>query len=225
MEPFGRWPLTLIGMGDRGAAWISERGIGSGDAQRFGSAPAELNRVKLGVFFERDGVLNQVRVEHQRQVGPLTCHEFRINREVARPLQRLKAAGFVLLATTHQPGLSRGYQSRRVLEIMHLLPRRLLPLDDILICPHDEADHCRCRRPGDGLLREAAFTWHLNLDRSFVISDKWQDAEAAHLAGCTSLMLASPWLGSAHHDLILPTLEAAADKILQWQTVNGPVYA
>jgi phosphoglycolate phosphatase-like HAD superfamily hydrolase len=74
-------------------------------------------------------------------------------------------------------------------------------------------------------LREAAFAWHLNLDRSFVISDKWQDAEAARQAGCTSLMIASPWLGSAHHDLILPNLESAVGKILQWQTLNGPVYA
>lgn len=181
--------------------------------------------MKLGVFFERDGVLNQVRVECRRQVRPLTLEEFQINHEAAPLLHRLKAAGFVLLATTHQPGLSRGYQSRRELEIMHRLLRRRLPLDDILVCPHDETDHCQCRRPGDGLLREAAFMWHLNLDRSFVISDKWQDAQAAHRAGCTSLLLDSPWLGSAHHDLILPTLESAVEKIIQWQTVNGPVFA
>ena len=186
---------------------------------------AESYSVKLGVFFERDGILNRVRVERQRQIGPLTLDEFHINQEAAPFLRKLKAAGFVLIATTHQPGLSRGYQSRRELEIMHHVLRRVLPLDDIFVCPHDEPDRCPCRKPGTGLLREAAFAWHLNLDRSFVISDKWQDAEAARLAGCTSLMLASPWLGSAHHDLILPNLESAVEKILQWQTVNGPVYA
>ena len=189
------------------------------------SVPSESYRVKLGVFFERDGVLNQIRVEGRNQVGPLTLDQFHINQEAAPHLQKLKTAGFVLLAITHQPGLSRGYQSRRELEIMHHLLRRVLPLDDIFVCPHDESDRCPCRRPGVGLLREAAFAWHLNLDRSFVISDKWQDAEAARQAGCTSLMIASPWLGSAHHDLILPNLESAVGKILQWQTVNGPVYA
>lgn len=181
--------------------------------------------MKLGVFFERDGVLNQVQVERRQPVGPLTLDQFHIHRDAALPLQKLKAAGFLLFATTHQPGLSRGYQSRRELDIMHQLLRRALPLDDVLVCPHDETDRCPCRRPAAGLLREAAFTWHLNLDRSFVISDKWQDAQAARLAGCTSLMIASPWVGSAHHDLILPTLESAVEKILHLRAVNGPVYA
>ena len=208
----------------RGVA-LGPNWIGSGDAPGARSVQSESYKVKLGVFFERDGILNRVRVERQRQIGPLTLDEFHVHQEVAPQLRRLKAAGFVLLATTHQPGLSRGYQSRRELELMHHLLRRVLPLDDILVCPHDETDRCRCRRPGEGLLREASFAWQLNLDRSFVISDKWQDAEAARQAGCTSLMMASPWLGSAHHDLILPTLESAVEKILQWQTVNGPVYA
>ncbi len=181
--------------------------------------------MKLGVFFERDGVLNQVRVERQHQVGPLTLDQFHIHPDAAPQLQKLKAAGFILLAITHQPGLSRGYQSRRELEAMHSRLRCALPLDDILVCPHDTTDRCPCCPPGPGLLREAAFTWHLNLDRSFVISDKWQNAQAAWLAGCTSLMIASPWLGTAHHDLILPNLPSAIEKILQWQTVNGPVFA
>lgn len=180
--------------------------------------------MKLGVFIERDGVLNRVKVEHRHQVGPLTLDKFRINTEIAPLLQRLKQAGFVLFATTNQPGLSRGYQSRSELDLMHWRLRKTLPLDDILVCPHDESDACPCRKPRAGLLREGAFNWHLNLDRSFVISDKWQDAEAAHQAGCTSVMLDSPWLGTVHHDLVLPDLGAAIEKILQLQNVNGPVF-
>lgn len=180
--------------------------------------------MKQGVFIERDGVLNRVKVEHRHQVGPLTLDEFHVNMEIAPLLQRLKRAGFVLIATTNQPGLSRGYQSRSELDLMHRRLRKALPLDDLLVCPHDESDGCPCRKPRAGLLREGAFNWHLNLDRSFVISDKWQDAEAAHQAGCTSVMLDSPWLGTVHHDLVLPDLRAAIEKILQLQTVNGPVF-
>jgi len=180
--------------------------------------------MKLGVFIERDGVLNRVKVERRHQVGPLTLDEFRINTQIAPLLQRLKQAGFLLIATTNQPGLARGYQSRSELDLMHRLLRKALPLDDVIVCPHDESDGCPCRKPRTGLLREGAFNWHLNLDRSFVISDKWQDAEAAHQAGCTSVMLDSPWLGTVHHDLVLPDLGAVIDKILQLQNVNGPVF-
>lgn len=35
--------------------------------------------MKLGVFIERDGVLNKVRVERVHQVSPTTLNEFQIN--------------------------------------------------------------------------------------------------------------------------------------------------
>jgi histidinol phosphatase-like enzyme len=65
------------------------------------------------------------------------------------------------------------------------------------------------------LLVEAAFKWHLDLDRSFVISDKWQDAEAARTAGCTSLLINSPFVGKAHKDFVLPDIGAVVEKILR----------
>jgi D-glycero-D-manno-heptose 1,7-bisphosphate phosphatase len=179
--------------------------------------------MKMGVFIERDGVLNRVKVERHHQVSPLTLEDFQVNREAVPLLKRLKAAGLHLIATTNQPGLSRGYQSRRELDRMHDLLRAAFPLEDILVCPHDETDRCPCRKPKPGLLIEAAFKYHLNLDRSFVISDKWQDAEAARTAGCTSLLLQSPWVGSVHRDFVLPDLAAIVEKILVLKITGRPV--
>jgi D-glycero-D-manno-heptose 1,7-bisphosphate phosphatase len=181
--------------------------------------------MRLGVFIERDGVLNKARVEHLQQVSPAVFSDFQICKGARVPLQRLKAAGFVLIATTNQPGLSRGCQSRRELDRMHDALRRELPLDDVLVCPHDETDHCPCRKPNPGLLVEAGFTWHLDLDRCFVISDKWQDAEAARAVGCTSLLIQSPWLGSVHRDLVLPSLAAAVEKLLRFNRSSRLVVA
>ena len=181
--------------------------------------------MQLGVFIERDGILNKARVERQHQVSPLMMAEFRILKGVKPLLEGLKAAGFVLIATTNQPGLSRGYQSRRELDRMHDLLRRELPLDDILVCPHDETDRCPCRKPSPGLLVEGGFKWHLDLDRSFVISDKWPDAVAARTVGATSLLVESPWLGSVHHDLVLPSFAAAVEKLYQLQASPRLVYA
>lgn len=174
--------------------------------------------MKFGVFFERDGVLNLARVEREHQIAPLSLDEFQVNPAAVDPLRQLKAAGFVLLTITNQPGLSRGYLARRELDRMHALLRQRLPLDDILVCPHDETDRCLCRKPQAGLLTEAAFKWHLDLDRSFVVSDKWQDAQAAHVVGCTSLLLKSPWIGKGHHDFVLPNLDDVVRKIEQLQS-------
>ena len=173
--------------------------------------------MKFGVFLERDGILNLARLAQNHQVSPLTLDEFQCNPDAVQPLLRLKAAGFVLIATTNQPGVSLGYLSRRELDRMHARLLQQLPLDDVLVCPHDSTSYCPCRKPRAGLLTEAAFKWHLDLDRSFVVSDKWQDAEAARLVGCTSLLVASPWIGSGHRDFVLRNLSDVANKILQLQ--------
>lgn len=173
--------------------------------------------MKTAVFFERDGVLNRVRVLTRQQIVPVTLEDFHVNEEAVEPLAQLKAAGYLLLAVTNQPGISLGSLARREMDLMHGLLRHRLPLDDILVCPHDEADRCSCRKPRTGLLVEAAFKWHLDLDRCFVVSDKWQDAAAAQMAGCTSVLIQSPWNGSGHHDFIVPSLAYAASKILQFQ--------
>ncbi len=174
--------------------------------------------MKLAVFLERDGILNLPRVDRHQQIPPLTCNDVVLNEEAIEPLRELKAAGFLLIVITNQPGLSRGYQSRRELDSMHQLLKQRFALDDILTCPHDEADHCPCRKPKAGLLFEATFKWHLDLDHSFVVSDKWQDAQAAHLAGCTSILVKSQWNGGGHHDFILSSLSELAAKIRQIQT-------
>jgi D-glycero-D-manno-heptose 1,7-bisphosphate phosphatase len=86
-------------------------------------------------------------------------------------------------------------------------------------------DACTCRKPKPGLLIEGAHKWRLELSRSFVISDKWQDADAARRAGLTSLLLDSPWLGGGHHDFVLPDLSSLVGKILQLTTPAGVVAA
>jgi D-glycero-D-manno-heptose 1,7-bisphosphate phosphatase len=171
--------------------------------------------MKQAVFIERDGVLTAVRVEKQQQVTPQRLEDFNLHESAAPLLNKLRAAGLILIATTNQPGLSRGYLSRRELDRMHERLRKVFPLDEILVCPHDETDRCPCRKPKPGLLTEAAFKWKLNLDHSYVISDKWQDAEAARLCGCTSLLLESPWVGKVHRDFLLPDLGTIVEKILQ----------
>jgi D-glycero-D-manno-heptose 1,7-bisphosphate phosphatase len=169
--------------------------------------------MKAAVFVERDGILNCDRMEGKQPVPPVSLEQLEPKTDAIEPLRHLRAAGFLLIATTNQSALSRGELSRREMDRMHDVLRRIFALDDILVCPHDASDFCPCRKPKPGLLTEAAFKWHLNLEKCFVISNKWQDAEAALNAGCTSLLISSPWIGTGHHDVVLPTLADAVNRI------------
>src|SRR5436190_23832754 len=98
--------------------------------------------MKSGIFFERDGILNLTKVERGHQHAPFSIDQFQVNPAATEPLQKLKAAGYVLLATTNQPGLSRGYLPRPELDRTPPPLKQRLPLDEIPVCPHDETAHC-----------------------------------------------------------------------------------
>ena len=171
--------------------------------------------MRAAVFLERDGILNLAPVQGRNQSVPRALSDFQINRDVLAPLKLLREAGLLLIAVTNQPGVSRGYLSRRELDLMHLQLMKQLKLDDLFMCTHDEMDCCNCRKPDTGLFREAAFKHKLDLDRCFVISDKAADAQAAHSLGCISLLVQSPLNGDGHHDCILPDLDSIAQRILR----------
>lgn len=192
-------------------------------ADAHGLPYAILPIMRAAVFVERDGILNLDRVEKDQPVPPLSLQQMEPKTEALEPLRQLKAAGFLLIATTHQPGLSDGSLSRRELDRMHAILTQMFCLDDFFICPHHADDHCPCRKPKPGLLKEAAFKWHINLEHSFVISNKWQDAQAAQNAGCTSLLITSPWIGKGHRDIVLAKLADVPGKIIQLQPKTRPI--
>lgn len=181
--------------------------------------------MKSAIFLERDGVVTDAPIVRGHAITPLHMSDFRLRPGVKSNLLRLRDAGFLLIVTTNQPGLADGRLCRSELDLMHRSLRHLLPIDDILVCPHADNDDCHCHKPEPGLFTEAAFKWHLDMDLSFVVSDKWQDAAAAHVAGCTSVMIESPLIGNGHHDFLVKSLTAATDKIVGLYTPNGAAAA
>jgi D-glycero-D-manno-heptose 1,7-bisphosphate phosphatase len=72
---------------------------------------------------------------------------------------------------------------------MHELLRRKLPIDDIEICFHSDADNCDCRKPKPGMILRAAARWSIDVSRSYVIGDRWRDVDCGHAAGCTPIFI------------------------------------
>lgn len=107
----------------------------------------------------------------------------------AEALRDLKQAGFLLIVVTNQPDIARGSQDRVAVETIHRALRETLPLDDFFVCPHDDADHCDCRKPLPGLLLRAAELYGIDISRSFMIGDRWRDVDAGASAGCATVWI------------------------------------
>jgi D-glycero-D-manno-heptose 1,7-bisphosphate phosphatase len=142
---------------------------------------------RSAVFLDRDGVLNDVEVRGGTPCPPSSADRMRLLPGVVDACRRLGELGYVLVVVTNQPDIARGRQSRAEIDRMHAFLRRRLPLDDIVVCPHDDADDCPCRKPRPGMLLDAAARLGLDLSRSFCVGDRWRDVEAAKRAGVRAI--------------------------------------
>jgi D-glycero-D-manno-heptose 1,7-bisphosphate phosphatase len=169
------------------------------------------------VFLDRDGVLNQPVVRDGKPFPPASPEELVILPGVPQALRKLKEAGLLLIGVTNQPDVARGTQRREVVEAIHMALLETLPVDEILVCYHDDRDNCRCRKPLPGLLLEAAENHFIKLGASFMVGDRWRDVEAGQNAGCSTIFIDygySERLPKNPPDLTVHSLVEAVDWIL-----------
>jgi D-glycero-D-manno-heptose 1,7-bisphosphate phosphatase len=141
------------------------------------------------VFLDRDGVLNESVVRDGKPFSPATPAEMRVTSGARAALDRLKESGFFLLVVTNQPDVARGTQTREGVEEIHRILRNELPLDEIYACFHTDADACDCRKPKPGMLVRGAAAYGVDLQRSYMVGDRWRDVDAGMTAGCRTIWI------------------------------------
>lgn len=173
--------------------------------------------MRRAVFLDRDGVLNRVVYRDGRPFVPSSLDELDLLPGVGEALERLRAAGFLLIGTTNQPDVARGLVSRDSVEAIHEFMRKRLPLDDIRVCFHVDSDRCACRKPQPGMIFAAAVARQIQLANSFMVGDRWRDVGAGRAAGCTTILVnkVAEDAPSMTPDVELPDLPAAAEWILK----------
>ncbi|MHB8147083.1 MAG: HAD-IIIA family hydrolase [Vulcanimicrobiaceae bacterium] len=154
-----------------------------GDGRKVGAA------TRRAIFFDRDGVLNKAEVRDGLPFPPARIADFQIVDEAEMVLGALKNQGFLLFAVSNQPDVARGKQSSEVVEQMNAILNLRLPLDEILVCYHDDSDACTCRKPLPGMLLNAAMRHNIDLEHSYMVGDRWKDVLAGERAGCRTILI------------------------------------
>lgn len=170
------------------------------------------------VFLDRDGVLNDAMIKNNKPYPPASVLELTIPADVQSALYTLKSAGFLLIGATNQPDVARGTTLKSTVEEINAILMATLPLDDILVCYHDDYDHCSCRKPLPGLLTSASKTYGIDLKKSIMIGDRWKDIEAGKNAGCKSI-----WINHHYqekHPIQPDFIAHSMSNAVQWITTN-----
>ena len=144
---------------------------------------------RRAVFLDRDGVINRATVREGKPYPPPRLVDLRILPGVREACRRAREAGYLLILATNQPDIARGAADPREVSALHDKLRRYLRLDDVKVCPHDDAAGCDCRKPRPGLLLEAARQWDIDLGASYFVGDRWRDVEAGQRAGCRAIFI------------------------------------
>ena len=176
--------------------------------------------IRQAVFLDRDGVLNESILVDGVAVTPRTINEFCLIDGVVDAVDRLRAAGFVLIVVTNQPDVARGRQTVAVIEAMHEKLRSELTIDDVVTCFHDDDDACGCRKPKPGMLTNAIHRYGIDPSRSCMVGDRWRDITAGRLAGCKTILVGPDWEAPLPDppDLRARDLREAAGMICQSQS-------
>jgi D-glycero-D-manno-heptose 1,7-bisphosphate phosphatase len=145
--------------------------------------------MRSAVFLDRDGVLNRTFIVDGVPLPPRTLDEFAILPGVEEACRSLNDQGFRLIVVTNQPDIARGQQTQQGVDRLNGELRRRLPLDDVLVCPHDDRDGCHCRKPKPGMLLTAARAHGIDLAASIMVGDRDKDVEAGRAAGCRTVFV------------------------------------
>lgn len=170
------------------------------------------------VFLDRDGTLNATIVRDGKPYPPRSADEFQLLPGVVEGCRELREAGFVLVVATNQPDVGRGTQRRETVEAMHARLRELLPIDRVEVAydAGDEAPPSGFRKPAPGMLLRAARELDLDLERSWMVGDRWRDIDCGRAAGCRTIFIDHDYAEKlrAPPDHTVRAFAAAVDIIL-----------
>jgi D-glycero-D-manno-heptose 1,7-bisphosphate phosphatase len=147
--------------------------------------------VRQAVFLDRDGVLNEVVLVNGKPHPPASVEALKLLPGVVEAIATLRREGFCLVVVTNQPDVARGKTPRAAVDAINDHLCRLLRLDAVETCFHDDADGCACRKPLPGLLLQSAARLNIDLSRSYMVGDRWRDIAAGRRANCRSILIGS----------------------------------
>jgi D-glycero-D-manno-heptose 1,7-bisphosphate phosphatase len=111
-------------------------------------------------------------------------------------IRKINVSGMKAILTTNQSGIARGYFPESTVHEVHQLLQAELKqrdayIDAIYYCPHMPEDDCDCRKPRPGMLLRAARELEIDLNRSYMVGDRYVDVRTAHAAGVRSVLVCS----------------------------------
>jgi len=150
-----------------------------------------MSEKKRAVFFDRDGVLNELVFRDGKLSAPWEISEFTINPRAKSNIKRLQESGLICVVVTNQPDVADRKLDIEKLAAMNELLKTETNVNAVYVCPHGATDNCACRKPKLALIEKAANELNIDTKKSFMVGDRGWDIDSGRAAGCVTIHLPS----------------------------------
>lgn len=141
------------------------------------------------LILDRDGVINQ-----DSDAFIKNPDEWQALPGAANAIARLNKAGYRIAIATNQSGIARGLFDFDTLAAIHTKLHQTINeaggrIDAIFFCPHAAESNCECRKPRPGMIFDILKRFGADPQGTAVVGDSLRDLQAAHAAGCRSILV------------------------------------
>lgn len=161
--------------------------------------------MKPAIFFDRDGVINELVYEPKSGVidSPLKASQINLVYGIVELIKAVKDLGFMTIVCSNQPAVGLGKTTLENFKevnrkVCSLLRTQGAILDYEYFCMHHPFAkikkyklNCECKKPNTGLLLKSAKEHNIDLSKSWMIGDGVDDVIAGKNAGCKTILLAN----------------------------------
>ncbi len=126
---------------------------------------------RKAVFVDRDGTLNYD-TGYTHKLSDLKIYD-----DIIPILKEYYDQNYIIIVVTNQSGIGREYYTVEDMEAFNnKLAKELMKygvkIEEFFYCPHLPDQGCICRKPGTGMIEEAAKKYDIDIKNSVVIGDR-----------------------------------------------------
>lgn len=139
------------------------------------------------VFLDRDGVLNNDRVDYVYKVEDLV-----VKNGVAESLRRLVDNGFILIVITNQSGIDKGIFTENDVNLVHneIQNRTGGHILTFYFSPfHRTLTNSLSSKPGSLLFEKAIAKYNIDVSQSWMVGDRFRDLIPAEKLGIKGILV------------------------------------
>ena len=149
----------------------------------------------IAVFLDRDGVINE-------EVGYLdNLDKLKIIPGAYEAIKLINKSGMKAVVITNQAGVAKGLFTEDFVRetnyhLQKILREQEAYINNFYYCPHHPTEGeepyrriCDCRKPAPGMLVQAARDLNIDLTKSYLVGDRFNDMEAAKKAGVKGILV------------------------------------